>query len=421
MIAAPRPHWILLFALCAVAGPSGVRAQAAAPEKDRHLPGGLDPSALETARYNFGEVFTYSLRPDSTVYGTVQQFRDLYPDSHWEALRKGLTNEDGTLAWKASRDMMAFVTLYDATADPWFLEWLGRLAEAAMASRDDFQKKRDFQNKLNPGWGSSAYGDKSRKVYLVHSALIVQPLLEWALRISALPSPTPDQLRRRDWMVEKCRETLLWHDYQIVADPPAGEMLYDAGNEEPDRERKWQPYNRQILMARNFYLLRKLTGEETYNDRSQKLYRFFKNRLERTPSDAYVWEYEPFKGVPVVKVASCDDVSHASFTLEAVIPACEEGIVFDRADLDRFARTFTRYVHLGGGAFQSKIGCVQTFSPRYMDRLYAWIPLAKADPKIYGLLRKFLMGNVEKPPPQAIAYLVAFRPAGRAGIDTRAR
>jgi hypothetical protein len=199
-------------------------------------------------------------------------------------------------------------------------------------------------------------------------------------------------------------------------------MVYQTGREERDRRHYWQPFNRQNLMARNFYLLYKLTGEESYRERSEKLYRFFKNRLEKTVSDAYVWEYEPNKFVKgKVPVVSCDDLSHASYSLAPVIPACLDGFVFDREDLHRFARTFTHYIHLGEGVFQARIGCAAMFNKIFMDRLYAWLPLAQADPVIYDLIRRFLMRNYEKPPPLAIAYLNVHRPKGMSGIDTRAR
>jgi hypothetical protein len=175
-------------------------------------------------------------------------------------------------------------------------------------------------------------------------------------------------------------------------------------------------------MAHNFHLLYQLTGDEAYRERSVKLYRFFKNRLERTPSDAYVWEYEPNKFVKgKMRVTKCDDISHASYSLAPVIPACLEGVVFDRNDLHRFARTFTHYIHVGDGIFQAAIGCNPFFNTLYMDRLYAWLPLAQADPTIYELIRGFLMRNYEKLPPLAIAYLSVYRPKGMSGIDTRAR
>jgi hypothetical protein len=214
---------------------------------------------------------------------------------------------------------------------------------------------------------------------------------------------------------------MLFHDYQIDLAPALGEAVYESGREEPSRRKDWQPFNRQNILARDFYLLHQLTGVEKYLDRSRKLYTFFKNRIELTPSNAYVWEYEPTKDVSNMRVGLCDDISHASYSLSAVLPACQDSFVFDYEDLHRFARTFTLYIHLGDGVFQTKIGCLPGMSPRYLDRLHGWLPLSVVDRSIYDLIKRFYMRNVENPPPQAIAYLIAYRPKGMSGVDTRAR
>jgi hypothetical protein len=388
---------------------------------DWSLPESQPAEIIRQIPYNFRERFTYSLRPDSMLYGTADQFRALYPDSSWDNRAKKMTNENGSLAWATSRDMMALVAMYDATSDPWYLRRLGRLCDAAMAARDDRSGKKDDIGRSLPGWGTGRYSDGKRRVFLVHSALIVQPMLEWAVRANRLPDWTPKEETERTALIDHCKETLLWHDYQLEPNPMPGEMVYASGYEEPERQFDWQPYNRQNLMARDFYLLYQATGDESYKERSRKLYTFFKNRLQVTPSDAYIWAYEPIKKAGRTPVTACDDVSHATYTLEAVLPACRDGFVFDMTDMARFARTFTLYVHWGHGVFQSGIGCAAFYTPRYMERIYAWLPLAQSDPEIYGLLNRFLLHNVEKPVPQAVAMLVALKPKGVSGIDTRAR
>ncbi|MDM7915649.1 MAG: hypothetical protein QUU85_10365, partial [Candidatus Eisenbacteria bacterium] len=391
------------------------------PRPDFSLPAAQDTTILNQVVLSFREHFRYDQHPDSTLYGTVEQFRALYPDSFWTEKLEKMTNEDGTLAWSLSRDMMGLATMFDATGDAWYLDWLGRLSKKALAIRDDRTGKTDDAGRSAPAWGSPRYAEGVRRVYLVHSALIVQPILEWAKRAPRSPGFGDAEEQERRKAIADCEETLLWHDYQLEPKPYDGEAVYLSGREEPERRFSWQPFNRQNQMARDFYLLWELTGKEDYRARAEKLYRFFRTRIERTRSDAYIWEYEPIPRAPRVDVSVCEDVSHASFTVEATLPACREGFVFEPGDLARFARTFTRYVYLGDGVFQSGIGCTALFTPRYMDRLYAWLPLSQADPQVYWLLRRFLMGNVAAPAPQAIANLVAYKPKGLSGIDTRAQ
>ena len=388
---------------------------------DRHLYKAKDPSWLREVRYNFNERYTYSLTPDSTRFGSLEQYDELYPDSYWENVLSNLTNDDGSIAWSVSRDMMGMVALYDATEDPRFLRWLARYAEEAMAARDDHSGQTDEDGRSEPAWSTPRYGMGERRIYLVHSGLIIQPILEWAVRANETPGWSSKDEEKRQRLINQCRETLLFHDYQLDLSPGLGEAVYASGREEPSRRNDWQPYNRQNLLARDFYLLHQLTGDEEYLDRSRKLYTFFRDRLELTLSDAYVWEYEPIKNVPNVHVAVCEDISHASTSISAVLPACQDGFVFNLKDLHRFARTFTHYIHLGDGVFQTTVGCLPSMSPSYLGRLHAWLPLSEADPSIYDLIRQFLMRNVEKPTAEAIAYLIAYRPKSGVGIDTRAR
>ncbi len=391
---------------------TGGTAGADVAAADRNLPENQPPGIREQVTYSFNENFAYAFLPDSTYYGSIEHFRALYPDAYWDDFVANVTNEDGSLAWKGSRDMMALVVLYDTTEDPWYLDRLSSCAEAVIAARDDLSGKKDEDGRSSPGWGSSRYGEGQRRIYLVHTGLIVEPVLEWALRAGKRAGRSQQDESKRTTIIDRCRETLLWHDYQLEPNPPLGEAVYCSGREEKERKLLWQPFNRQNTLARDFYLLYQLTGDESFRERSRRLYTFFKDRIERTPSDAYIWEYEPIKLATHVQVSACEDLSHASYSLEAVLHACRDNFVFERDDLGRFARTFTRYIHLGGGVFQSGIGCTAFFSPRYMDRLYAWLPFTEADPQIYPLVRSFLLHNVQTPPAEAIAFLIAYRPKG---------
>lgn len=388
---------------------------------DWNLPKSQPPEVIRQISYTFRETFRYALRPDSSLFGTADHFRSLYPEEYWTEKAKTLTNEDGSLAWARSRDMMGLVAMYDATSDPWYMARLGEMCEAVMAVRDDLSGQLDDIGRSVPGWGTGRYSEGKRRIFLVHSGLIVQPILEWALRANRVPGWSAEAEAKRAVLIDRCKQTLLWHDYQLEPKPFEGEAVYAGGYEEPERKFTWQPYNRQNLLARDFYLLWQLTGDESYKERSRNLYAFFKNRLELTPSGAYIWSYEPIKTKGAGPVTACEDISHASYSLEAVVPACRDGFVFDATDLERFARTFTQYVSWGNGVFQSSIGCAAFYTPRYMERLFAWIPLSEGDPAIYWQLRKFLLYNVEKPVPEAVAFLVAYKPKGVSGVDTRVR
>ena len=258
---------------------SGGPSPAAAQQVDRHLALKHDPAAVEHTRFNFQERYQYELEPDSLVYGTREQFDRLYPPPYWEKRFTDVTNEDGSLAWRVSRDAMALITLFDATGDFELLRRVRRYADAAMEARDDHSGAIDEDGRSEPGWSTPRYGEGKRRVYLVHSGLILQPILEWARRAPRDPEWTEqdEEIRRR--RIAQCEQTALYHDYQIVDDAPSGWLVYGTGREERERQFRWQPFNRQTLVARNFTLLADLTGKEEYRERARRLYRFFKDHL----------------------------------------------------------------------------------------------------------------------------------------------
>ena len=199
---------------------------------DRHLFKEMDPSLLRDVRYNFNERFTYSLKPDSSRYGTMEHFDKLFPEAYWDSVFSNLTMEDGSLAWGVSRDMMGVVALYDATGDARFLRLLKRYGDAAMAARDDQTGKTDADGRSEPAWSTARYGIGERRIYLVHSGLIVEPILEWAVRADKNPGWSEDDEKHRQRLIDLCEETIQFHDYQIDLAPGLGEAVYESGRED---------------------------------------------------------------------------------------------------------------------------------------------------------------------------------------------
>ena len=131
-----------------------------------------------SAVYSFHETFPDTLRQDTLNYATVRHFEQLYPDTLWTGwLERGLTNEDGSLSWRRSRDLMSLLVLYQVTGDPRHLGRTWRFCRDALAVRDDLVGKADFRGRVRPVWGSTRYGSGRRSSFIIHTALIVEPIL----------------------------------------------------------------------------------------------------------------------------------------------------------------------------------------------------------------------------------------------------
>jgi hypothetical protein len=108
----------ILAAACLLPFAFGAARAADPPEVDENLPARQDSTVLRQVTYSFHERFHYDLSTDSTLYGTVEHFKSLYPESYWTEQLGKLTNDDGTLARLVRQDMLALVVIYDLTGDP---------------------------------------------------------------------------------------------------------------------------------------------------------------------------------------------------------------------------------------------------------------------------------------------------------------
>ncbi|MFN8547207.1 MAG: hypothetical protein U0527_04355 [Candidatus Eisenbacteria bacterium] len=385
---------------------------------DRTLPD------YRSAVYSFHEAYPDTLAQDTLAYATVEHFAQLYPDTLWAGwLRRGLTNEDGSLAWRRSHDMMALLVLYQATGDVERLERCWHFSVAAMAVRDDLVGKQDFLGRSRPVWGTTRYGSGRRTTFLVHTALILEPLLTTLAildgKLPEMPPPPADAPiwreatpERRAELLARALESLDIFEEQWRPGPGEDEGLYVALREEESREDTPEPFNRQNLMAWDFYLAYALTGDEARMDRAKRLARFFKNRLELTPDDAYLWDYEPIRwehkhAEEKLPVSVCDDISHGWIAIEPVPELVRAGVVFDDRDLARFAHTLTRSIYQGDGVFFAKVGCSASFNKVLVDAVPGWLCLADGDPSLLPMVRRFMFRHVAAPQALHLAYLIA--------------
>src|SRR5690606_25282289 len=238
------------------------------------------------------------LRQDRRFYSSREHFDLAYPDSFWNAYIDTLpSNEQGKLAWEASRWMAALIVMYQATGDTRYLERVWRYAETAMKLRDDRSGLRDYRDRSLPAWGSSRYVVGQRRHFLVHTGLIVEPILEMLLALRGeLPMPKgssgPLDVPWAQWdaqerLLRDCLEAIDLHEdrYRTGLDESEGYFLEDDSEWEP------QPFNAQNIFAYDLQLAYLLSGREQYRDRARGVMQFFANRLQVTAPDGYIWEY----------------------------------------------------------------------------------------------------------------------------------
>lgn len=212
---------------------------------------------------------------------------------------------------------------------------------------------------------------------LVDTALLVQPLADFAntvltdyrLRRSVMSRRRAGEALmtyadKADEYISAAEDALAIHD-GTWRDNSQGEGWYVIPPEHPS---VWagsdMPHNQNLAMAKAYLQLADATGNSAYLDRSEMLYRRFKNDLtsEDLPgaTTAFVWYYNHPEGlffngwtrddhisnrIPYSNGhKAIEDTSHSTIDIAAVVLAAKHGLIFNAGDMQRFARTFNEKI-----------------------------------------------------------------------------
>ena len=321
---------------------------------------------------------------------------------------------------------MALLVMYQETGDLRYLELSWRFSRAVMARRDDLRGLLDYRKKSLPAWGASKYIPGRRTHFLVHTGLILEPVLETLLALEGRLGLTAGQEPRarievewapqyeREELLARCLESIdLFADaFRSGADTQEGYYL-EAGS-------RWEPlpFNCQNIFAYDLILAHELSGSEVYLERGRAVLTFFRRRLERAAEGGYIWEYEAKPASleqsetdAKIKVRLCEEISHGALTVEPLAKLAHLGIVFDRADIETFSRTLSRQIYLPEyGIFTTTVGCGIKYSSNYLGMLPAWLCVTEYNAEAYALVERYMLQHTLDPEPQFLAYLIRYAP-----------
>ncbi len=191
--------------------------------------------------------------------------------------------------------------------------------------------------------------------------------------------------------------------------PAAGEGYYlccEPGESFP-YDNVGEPFNYLGRHTAAQLALHRLTGKTVYRERAEKMAQLFKRRLRHDATrDLYVWNYwyepvtttgwtaanSPSRNLPILAPAAIvEDASHGVLDIALVVAAHDAGVVFDRADLERFANTLLKNVLTPGrdGIHRRVDGTGGTY-PDYLPALGGWLELSGANPEVYRAIRRTL-------------------------------
>lgn len=269
------------------------------------------------------------------------------------------TNEEGLLAWGESYVMLAYVEMYRATNNRYYLRKLVEHFDRVLSNRDDQHGVVDvYSGKTLAGWGSRRYSGGKWHVWLVHTGMITMAPAEFVRLVRNRPllkgefGTKAQEYRQR--IVECLRDTeMYWRTGPAPDEGYYFSPIFD----------NVLPLNQQNALGSVLVEMWRATNERLYQERAQRLARFFKNRLRTSDPHVYDWSYQPKlredgKG--------SEDISHASLNADFAARCTAEGLVFSSEDAERFGNTWLRKVVRPDGTWADEVsgrGVPDQYSP----------------------------------------------------------
>jgi hypothetical protein len=345
---------------------------------------------------------------------SVQRYDELFMGHKLdEALAGDLGKLGGDIAWGLAYRMISLNDMFRLTHDPKYLQANLRCINAVMAVRDDRTGTKNFRGQIVPAWTSGHYTSHGRTVFLVHTGMIVYPMLD-AIHLAAtspeVPADTKAELAK---LLPSVLESLHYHDRQWHDGPGSDEGYYVGLDEEPAIEAKPQPANRLSAMGRCLWTAWLITNEPQYRTKARALGWYIKRRLTIGEDGAYYWAYSlpeapVTKPVPINHAAfPGEDTSHATLTVSFPMMLAENHEVFTDDDMRRFAKTVTNgWGRLGKGVLFGNISGSPKSRPDLVIHPACWLPLAAYDPDVKNRIVPFYL-NYEHPlRPEEVAPLL---------------
>jgi len=263
---------------------------------------------------------------------------------------KDANNDKATLAWGESYVMDAYVTMYEATGDTYYLDKLVTHGKGVLAQRDSVRGVTDYRGLSLPSWRSNRYTlNGENAIFAVHTGMIVYPMAKFAAIVAATPSLQPKYGNDMKLFLQAAKDAVAVHSGDWVDKGDTGYYKFPVGM--PYKQAGMGlPYNQYLSMARAEQYIYRASGDTQYINRVTKMYRHFKNNLVADSSiNGYSWRYSAFYS------SSYEDIGHANIDVDAAFQGYSDGVVFTADDMIRFANTGAKKVIKSDGSIANDI------------------------------------------------------------------
>jgi hypothetical protein len=333
-----------------------------------------------------------------------------------ESLEEIIANRSktkGHVAWVAGRYLASLTAMARLTGERGYLDAAYRLVESMRALRDDRVGTTLWNGKIVPAWSSDTYAQRGQAVFAVHTGFIAAAILEFVQAADAASRFWEGREEDRRCLIAEMTESLAVHDHQWRDGPEPGEGYYEGRDQEDQCEGKPLPANRLSVMGVALWRAYELTGGPMHRTRAEALGRYIRNRLYRGLDGAYYWPYwldeHPPAPAPVHRShVYGEDIGHAGLTLYLPQVLAAAGVIFDRTDMERFAKTALEgFARRPGGFLYGII----TGEPRIELRITPcrWLALTEFNPEVARRIVPFYTHYLRRADaPEAFVFLLRY-------------
>jgi len=261
---------------------------------------------------------------------------------------KDANNDNGQLAWGESYVMDAYLTMYEATGDTYYLDKFVAHGKGVLAQRDISRGVKDYRGLSLPAWRNGSYTlNGEYAIFAVHTGMIAYPMAKFAALVTNTPS-LQKYWNDRTLFLQAAKDAVAVHKDEWVDEGDTG--YYKFRDDMPYKQAGLiLPFNQYLAMARAELMIYRATGETQYQDRAKKMLQHFKNNLTVDQStNSYNWRYSLYN-------TSYEDIGHANIDIDAAFQGYAAGLVFNTTDMVRFANTGAKKVVKPDGSIADNI------------------------------------------------------------------
>ena len=354
-----------------------------------------DPKELIRAEKVNHKDLTGTTGTDDSSVDRCLQYAGSYPldfdqtfpkaESAWIAVKKRANfrshlksfKTDTPIFWAHGALMESLLELFKLSDDLTFVEELLYHSDYLLAHTDQATRKRDqYRKTIVPAWGTSHYSPK-RTTYVVHTGVVLRPLLELARLITQNPWLNCKYGSRVKPVIAFAKQAAAFaiqHDWRQHG-PGRGYMILPHSFIGEDGAGNPLPYNMMMAMGQVFVELHRIDKSLGYEKYVREMIAYWEHYFTIEDNDSLTWRYKPG--------GRMEDASHGGLVGMFLLQAYRAGLGPARVRLSQLTRTFTRNLLQNDGQLISHIDGTGNRGVRWNQSCSTWIEFSPYNHRIY--------------------------------------